>query len=140
MRISDWSSDVCSSDLAVQGLHYGSAAAAEAPRVDIHSAATARAGGAADRRGQAFPDREVQGDLRRSEDLDGGDGHGSHAAGVVSISGVIAWRSAYYSYIAVSDGSEVSAIEVGVGPAVMTPELREAIHADLQHQIAKAVR
>src|SRR3546814_3675036 len=105
MRISDWSSDVCSSDL-----------------------------------GQAFPDREVQGDLRRSEDLDGGDGHGSHAAGVVSISGVIAWRSAYYSYIAVSDGSEVSAIEVGVGPAVMTPELREAIHADLQHQIAKAVR
>src|SRR3546814_14804236 len=98
MRISDWSSDVCSSDLgnmnertrpdAVQGLHYGSAAAAEAPRVDIHSAATARAGGAADRRGQAFPDREVQGDLRRSEDLDGGDGHGSHATGVVSISGV----------------------------------------------------
>src|SRR3546814_1158873 len=93
MRISDWSSDVCSSDLAVQGLHYGSAAAAEAPRVDIHSAATARAGGAADRRGQAFPDREVQGDLRRSEDLDGGDGHGSHAAGVVSISGVIDRKS-----------------------------------------------
>src|SRR3546814_20918545 len=129
MRISDWSSDVCSSDLgnmnertrpdAVQGLHYGSAAAAEAPRVDIHSAATARAGGAADRRGQAFPDREVQGDLRRSEDLDGGDGHGSNPAGVVKISGVIAWRSAYYSYIHVSDGTEAHPYETHHRPTVL---------------------